>query len=87
MASAIAFQAWLSVAKPWRRTPWAGKEKPRPARNWVFVATVAAVLVDIATGIVLGFPSPLCQLVVLITCLVIRGRPERSRQRVGAQPA
>ncbi|GAA3468354.1 hypothetical protein [Nonomuraea roseola] len=23
MASAIAFQGWLSVAKPWKRTPWA----------------------------------------------------------------
>lgn len=86
MASAIAFQTWLSVAKPWRRTPWAGKEKPSLAPNRVFAATVAAVLADIATGIVLGFPSPLCQLVVLTIRLVARRRPERSRQRVGIQP-
>ncbi|MCI2417819.1 hypothetical protein MOQ72_10320 [Saccharopolyspora sp. K220] len=74
MASAIAFQAWLSVAKPWRRTPWAGKRKLPTAPNRVFVAAVIAPLIDIATGIVLGFPSPLCQLIVLTTALITRHR-------------
>jgi hypothetical protein len=72
MVSAIAFQAWLSVAKPWRRTPWAGKRKLPTAPNWVFAAAVAAPLIDMATGIALGFPSPLCQLIVLITRLTTR---------------
>ncbi|GAA0538687.1 hypothetical protein GCM10011581_05760 [Saccharopolyspora subtropica] len=74
MASAIAFQAWLSVAKPWRRTPWAKPAKPPTAPTGVFVAAVAAPVVDIAMGIALGFPSPLCQLLVLTTRLISRRR-------------
>ncbi|MEU5851453.1 hypothetical protein [Saccharopolyspora shandongensis] len=77
MASAIAFQAWLSVAKPWRRTGWAAKEKLPTASNRVFAATVAAPLIDIAIGLALGFPSPLCQLVVLTARLVARRRQLR----------
>ncbi|TDD54284.1 hypothetical protein E1288_06695 [Saccharopolyspora elongata] len=77
MASAIAFQAWLSVAKPWRRTGWAAKEKLPTASNRVFAATVAAPLVDLAIGLSLGFPSPLCQLVVLAARLVARRRQLR----------
>lgn len=78
MASAIAFQAWLSVAKPWRRTPWAGQRKPPAAPNRIFIAAVLAPLADIATGIALGFPSPLFQLVVLATRLVTRQRQIRA---------
>ncbi|MGP4019121.1 hypothetical protein [Saccharopolyspora sp. 5N708] len=86
MASAIAFQAWLSIAKPWRRTPWAAKPKLPTAPNWVFAAAVAAPLIDIATGIVLGFPSPLCQLIVLITRLIGRRR-QIHRQQTKTLPA
>ncbi|MFD0659312.1 hypothetical protein [Thermocatellispora tengchongensis] len=32
MVSAIAFQAWLSVAKPWKRTPGPRRGSPRPRR-------------------------------------------------------
>ncbi|MER6991677.1 hypothetical protein ABT337_15525 [Saccharopolyspora hirsuta] len=78
MASAIAFQAWLSIAKPWRRTPWTTARKPPSASNRVFAAAVAAVLVDIATGLVLGFPSPICQLVVLAAQIVNRQRALRA---------
>lgn len=79
MASAIAFQAWLSIAKPWRRTPWAAKPKLPTASDRVLAATVAAPLIDIAVGLVLGFPSPLCQLFVLITRLISRHRQIRPR--------
>ncbi|MEV0698588.1 hypothetical protein AB0I53_11820 [Saccharopolyspora sp. NPDC050389] len=77
MASAIAFQAWLSIAKPWRRTSWAAKEKLPTASNRIFAATVAAPLIDIATGLALGFPSPLCQLIVLTARLISRHRQLR----------
>ncbi len=79
MASAIAFQAWLSIAKPWRRTPWAAGPKPPTAPNWIFATAVAAPLIDIATGLALGFPSPLCQLIVLTTRLIGRRRELRPR--------
>ncbi|MER7080192.1 hypothetical protein SAMN02982929_03594 [Saccharopolyspora kobensis] len=78
MASAIAFQAWLSIAKPWRRTPWATTRKPPTATNGMLAAAVAAVLIDIATGLVLGFPSPFSQLVVLAAQLLIRQRELRT---------
>lgn len=89
MASAIAFQAWLSIAKPWRRTPWAAPGKPPTATNRVLAAAVAAPLIDIATGLALGFPSPLCQLVVLAAQLVNRRRALRVRaaQPVGSRLA
>lgn len=36
MASAIAFQAWLSVAKPWKRTPWTeARFDVPPTPRWV----------------------------------------------------
>ncbi|MER7010853.1 hypothetical protein ABT324_05425 [Saccharopolyspora sp. NPDC000359] len=79
MASAIAFQAWLSVAKPWRRTPWTTSRKPPSAANRVFAAAVAAVLVDVTTGLVLGFPSPICQLVVLTAQIINRQRALRAQ--------
>lgn len=78
MASAIAVQAWLSIAKPWRRTSWAAKAKLPTASNRVFAAAVAAPLIDIATGLFLGFPSPLCQLLVLATRLISRQRQVRA---------
>jgi hypothetical protein len=81
MASAIAFQAWLSVSKPWQRTPWtagSGRRAPKlvTAANGYFVATVIAPLSDIAVGLVMGFPSPLCQLLVLATRLIARPRQQ-----------
>ncbi len=74
MASAIAFQAWLSVAKPWKRTPWAGAAKPPTGPLWVFVAAVCANGADAGIGLVLGFPLPLLSLVALVTRLLTRRR-------------
>lgn len=84
MASALAFQTWLSVAKPWRRTPWAAR-KPATAPNRVFAAGVLAVPTDIALSVAVGFPAPLFEVVVLIVVLSARPRrlrrqPERARQ-------
>jgi hypothetical protein len=87
MAGAIAFQAWLSVVKPWQRTPWTaggGKRAPKlpTAPRWVFVATVCAPLVDIAVGLYLGNPMPALSLLVLVIRLV--GRRRQLRQAPSA---
>ncbi|GLY68291.1 DUF2269 family protein [Amycolatopsis taiwanensis] len=74
MAGAIAFQAWLSVTKPWRRTPFSATGKPPSAPAWVFAGSVWAPLTDLAAGTVLGFPLPLLSTVVLAIRLVTRRR-------------
>ncbi|MDQ0376763.1 hypothetical protein [Amycolatopsis thermophila] len=79
MASAIAFQAWLSVAKPWKRTPWAGPGKPKTGPVWVFAAAVCAPIADAGIGIALGFPLPLLSLIALVVRLVSRSRGARGR--------
>lgn len=71
MVCAIAFQAWLSVAKPWKRTPWAdapGQPKKLPSGpSWVFLFSTLAPLLDYVIGkFVLGFPLPL---VIVLTAL------------------
>lgn len=74
MVSALAFQAWLSVTKPWRRTPWSATSKLPSAPTWVFAGSVWAPLADIAGGIALGFPLPLLTIVVLVIRLITRRR-------------
>ncbi|MGC4806213.1 hypothetical protein [Micromonospora sp. DT233] len=78
MAGAVAFQAWVSVAKPWATTRWMPKDRRRvshdTAPRWVFVATVAAVAADLGVAALLGHPAPLVSLTVLGTWLVLRRR-------------
>ncbi|QUQ71420.1 hypothetical protein JJ691_92070 [Kutzneria sp. CA-103260] len=64
MASAIAFQAWLSVAKPWGRTPLYKKGPTAPA--WVFAATTLIPLADLVIGYTLGFPLPALSALFLV---------------------
>lgn len=81
MAGALAFQAWVSVAKPWGRTALASRGRPVAAPTWLLVAAVAASLVDGVVCAVLG-PRPVASLLVLLVALVHRaqsGRPVRSR--------
>lgn len=71
MASAIAFQAWLSVAKPWKRTPWtepAGALKKLPSGpSWMFLFSTSAPILDFVIGkFLLGFPLPLLMLFTVI---------------------
>ena len=78
MAGAIAVQAWLSVAKPGGRTRW-GTRGGRPvtlptAPPWVFALVVAAPVVDVTLGLLLGFPSPLCSLAAVVVAAVVRRR-------------
>ncbi|RSM54195.1 hypothetical protein DMH03_35730 [Amycolatopsis sp. WAC 01376] len=72
MASALAFQAWLSVAKPWGKARSGAKLPTAP--TWVFVAAVLAPLADITVGLMLGYPLPALSLIVLIVQLVRRRR-------------
>lgn len=64
MAGAIAFQAWLSIAKPWGRTKLYVKLPTAP--GWVFAATTLIPLADLAIGYSLGFPLPALSLLFLI---------------------
>ncbi|ANN20619.1 hypothetical protein SD37_36880 [Amycolatopsis orientalis] len=83
MASAIAFQAWLSVAKPWGKVRTGAKLPTAP--TWVFVSAVAAPLADITMGLILGFPLPALSLIALIVRLT--GRRRESRRRTAPVPA
>lgn len=81
MASALSFQAWLSIAKPGKKTPWSPAAKPPTAPTWVFVTGVAAPAFDVGAGLLAGYPLPALSLVML----VVLGF-ERRRRRRRAQP-
>ncbi|MCR6488617.1 hypothetical protein M8542_37890 [Amycolatopsis sp. OK19-0408] len=83
MASALSFQAWLSIAKPWRKTPWSPAAKPPTAPTWVFVAGLVAPAVDVPAGLLLGYPLPALSLVTLI----VLGLERRRRRRRAPRPS
>lgn len=66
MATAIAFQAWLSVAKPWKRTPWSSAAAPSIQSARWFGLAMAAPLIDYGMSLVVGFPSPFLQVLVVV---------------------
>lgn len=78
MASAIAVQAWLSVAKPGPRTRWGTDQTTgRPVKlptapGWVFVLGTTAPVADLALTVAFGFPSPVVQVVALTAVVVAR---------------
>ncbi|MFD9887951.1 DUF2269 family protein [Amycolatopsis sp. NPDC059027] len=72
MAGVLAFQAWLSVAKPGKRTSWSPTAKPRTAPAWIFAAGIAAPLADTTAGLLLGYPLPALSLLMLATVLLTR---------------
>ncbi|MEJ2886274.1 hypothetical protein [Actinomycetospora aeridis] len=84
MASAVAFQAWVSVAKPWSRTPVARRERARGrtrlprAGTSLVAAGVLAPIGDVALTAALGFPAPLLEVVVLVVVGVARRRALRT---------
>jgi uncharacterized membrane protein len=87
MASVLAFQVWLSVAKPWKRTPWAPAAKPPTAPRWVFAAGVFTPLADVTIGVFWGRPLPALSLIMLIVLgLELRRRRRRARRPSARSP-
>jgi hypothetical protein len=78
MASALGFQAWLSIAKPWKKTPWSDAGRPPSAPQWMFFTCVAVVVADFVLGLRLGFPSPLVELLVVVAYPLWRSRRIRA---------
>ncbi|WP_461417203.1 hypothetical protein [Gordonia sp. GN26] len=78
MASLIAFQGWLSVAKPWSRVPGRSRVKaPVPGARVARLAPFA-LIGDIALFAVTGQPIPMCSFIVLLGALVGRRATERA---------
>jgi hypothetical protein len=84
MAGAIAAQAWVSLAKPWGRTPLAARApRPRAAGAWWLAAAVCVPLVDVVLGVAWwGHPLPGFSLCTLGAALVVRAVAMR-RDRPG----
>lgn len=82
MGCALAFQAWLSVAKPGTRTPWAAKPKPVTAPAWVFVAGALVPLADVGVAVAVGGPMPVLSLAFL--AVILGTRPRRLSRVLGA---
>lgn len=73
MASALACQVWLSVAKPFKRTPWAAPTKPKTAPPWGFALCLAVPALDYVLGqSFLGVPLPGASLLVAAAYPVVR---------------
>jgi hypothetical protein len=81
MAGAIAFQAWLSLAKPWGRVRATRRAPAATGPRWVFVATVLGGLADLALALAIGHPLPLLSLILLGTGLARRPRWAKVRTR------
>ncbi|WP_155372622.1 hypothetical protein [Catellatospora vulcania] len=79
MASAIAVQAWLSVAKPWRHTPWTDPRRRTPTfPAWFHWAAVAVPVLDFVLWRALfGAPAPLLSLIVVLAFPFFRRRRMR----------
>ncbi|WP_086822747.1 hypothetical protein [Allokutzneria sp. NRRL B-24872] len=85
MCSAIAFQAWLSVAKPGKRTPWTPTGKVPTGPAWMFGVALVVPVIDFAVGFGLfGHPMPVVSLLVVVG-YAMRHKPKDlkivSRQR------
>jgi hypothetical protein len=84
MVSAIAFQAWVSVAKPWSRTPWSRSARPPRTRAWLYAAVIAIPVADYLVGV------PVLQLLTVVGYPIWRARrtsawapPNRRGPRIG----
>ncbi|WP_433272850.1 hypothetical protein ACQPZF_17495 [Actinosynnema sp. CS-041913] len=83
MASALAFQVWLSVAKPFKRTPWAKPGKLPTAPAWTFAAALAVPAADHLLGeYLLGRSTPALSLLVVIVHPIVRARTRRQSKLI-----
>ncbi|WP_044506794.1 hypothetical protein [Gordonia sp. KTR9] len=78
MATLIAFQAWLSIAKPWPRVPRRTQGKAPVPGTVVRIAAPAALLGDVVVFVSVGQPIPLCSVVVLVAAIIGRRRAHRA---------
>jgi hypothetical protein len=75
MASAIAFQAWVSVAKPWGRTPWAARSNQPNGPTWVYWLAIGVPPLDYALGAMVGAqPMPMLELLIVLLYPIWRYR-------------
>ena len=80
MVGAIAFQTWLSVAKPWGRTPWADSKVKLPtASATTFALALAIPVADFAISLWTGRPMPFLMLLTVIAYSVRRAATARHR--------
>lgn len=80
MVGALAFQAWLSIAKPWKLTPWSPRRKPPSAPSWQYLAAIAVPVADYVL-----FKAPLLSLLTVLAYPVYRARLLRRAR--GAYPS
>lgn len=80
MVAGFAFQTWLSVAKPWGRTPWADPKVKLPtASAKAFVLALTIPLADLGLGLWMGNPMPLTMLVTVVAYSIRRAARGRRR--------
>lgn len=72
MVSALAFQAWLSIAKPWRQTPWSSRRRLPSPPGWLYLAALAVPPLDYVL-----FKAPLLSLLTVLIYPVFRSRALR----------
>lgn len=86
MISALAFQTWLAVAKPWKRTPWTPSARIRTGVAPMFLVSLVVPFVDYAMAtFVTGRPAPALMLLTAIVYPVWRAR--RSGVETASRPA
>ncbi|GGU37305.1 hypothetical protein [Lentzea flava] len=80
MISGFAFQTWLSVAKPWGRTPWADPKVKLPtAGTGSFVLALVVPTADLVIGLYTASPAPFLMLVTVIAYSIRRAARGRNR--------
>jgi hypothetical protein len=80
MISGFAFQTWLSVAKPWGRTPWADPKVKLPtASTTAFVLALVIPLADFVIGISTSSPAPFLMLITVVAYAITRAARGRNR--------
>lgn len=80
MIGAFSFQAWLSVAKPWGRTPWADPKVKLPtASTKAFVLALVVPALDFGIGLYTSSPAPFLMLVTVIVYSIRRAATGRHR--------
>ena len=80
MISAFSFQTWLSVAKPWGRTPWADPKVKLPtASAKAFALALVIPLADLVIGLSTSSPAPFLMLITVIAYSITRAARGRNR--------